>query len=222
MLLAVKGVLQYSPSLSWLQELRTDTSKVIHQPQTQGFHSRFFLQVGQNLERTAWVQGQSFTCILLLLHTDAVKGFFTLQGDLCPLLGLPSSLGSWVIPQGRCSQGACTETYFFHFCAYHMPAKLYGSLAQLEVAPSHTHLRLSVNFCSLHCAKLFLSSYYTIQQTTDKHTYTGYWCVQWVLVCTLNFRVSIRESVDSLCRDGADAQYMQYLSKSHITSPQIR
>ena len=30
----------------------------------------------------------------------------------------------------------------------------------------------------------------------------------------------IRESVDSLCRDGADAQYMQYLSKSRITSPQ--
>ena len=29
----------------------------------------------------------------------------------------------------------------------------------------------------------------------------------------------IRESVDSLCRDGADAQYMQYLSKSRITSP---
>ena len=33
------------------------------------------------------------------------------------------------------------------------------------------------------------------------------------------FRV-IRESVDSLCRDGADAQYIQYLSKSRITSPQ--
>ena len=33
----------------------------------------------------------------------------------------------------------------------------------------------------------------------------------------------IRESVNSLCRDGADAQYMrQYLSKSRITSPQIR
>ena len=30
----------------------------------------------------------------------------------------------------------------------------------------------------------------------------------------------IRESVDSLCRDGADTQYMQYLSKSCITSPQ--
>ena len=30
----------------------------------------------------------------------------------------------------------------------------------------------------------------------------------------------VRESVDSLCRDGADAQYMQYLSKSRITSPQ--
>ena len=34
--------------------------------------------------------------------------------------------------------------------------------------------------------------------------------------------VCIRESVDSLCRDGADAQYMQYLSKSRITSPQTR
>ena len=30
----------------------------------------------------------------------------------------------------------------------------------------------------------------------------------------------VRESVDSLFRDGADAQYMQYLSKSRITSPQ--
>ena len=26
----------------------------------------------------------------------------------------------------------------------------------------------------------------------------------------------IRESVDSLCRDGADAEYMQYLSKCRI------
>ena len=33
--------------------------------------------------------------------------------------------------------------------------------------------------------------------------------------------VDIGESVDSLCRDGADAQYIQYLSKSRITSPQI-
>ena len=31
----------------------------------------------------------------------------------------------------------------------------------------------------------------------------------------------IRESVDSLCRDGADAQYMQYLRKSCITSTQL-
>ena len=28
---------------------------------------------------------------------------------------------------------------------------------------------------------------------------------------------TIRKSVDSLCRDGANAQYMQYLSKSRIT-----
>ena len=38
---------------------------------------------------------------------------------------------------------------------------------------------------------------------------------QYYYTCTC-----IRELVDSLCRDGADAQYMQYLSKSRITSPQ--
>ena len=38
----------------------------------------------------------------------------------------------------------------------------------------------------------------------------------WVEDCLeLNFKY-IRESVDSLCRDGADAQYMQYLSKNRI------
>ena len=31
----------------------------------------------------------------------------------------------------------------------------------------------------------------------------------------------IRESVDSLSRDGTDVQYMQYLNKSRITSPQV-
>ena len=34
--------------------------------------------------------------------------------------------------------------------------------------------------------------------------------------------LSISESVDTLCRNGADAQYMQYLRKSRIISPQIR
>ena len=40
--------------------------------------------------------------------------------------------------------------------------------------------------------------------------------------CNLKDPRNIRESVDSLCRDGADAQYIQYLSKSRITSPQTR
>ena len=38
----------------------------------------------------------------------------------------------------------------------------------------------------------------------------------------LSLEDRIRESVDSLCRDGADAQYILYLSKSHITSLQTR
>ena len=43
-----------------------------------------------------------------------------------------------------------------------------------------------------------------------------------ILRGSLHLGLYIRESVDSLCRDGADAQYMQYLSKSRITSPQTR
>ena len=46
----------------------------------------------------------------------------------------------------------------------------------------------------------------------------------WMTISDLYCRLTvkfIRESVDSLCRDGADAQYMQYLRKSRITSPQI-
>ena len=34
--------------------------------------------------------------------------------------------------------------------------------------------------------------------------------------------VHMRELVDSLCREGAGVQYVQYLSKSRKTSPQIR
>ena len=42
------------------------------------------------------------------------------------------------------------------------------------------------------------------------------------LIHNLANLASIRESVDSLCRDGANVQYMQYLRKSRIISPQIR
>ena len=43
------------------------------------------------------------------------------------------------------------------------------------------------------------------------------------VVCTCNLHCCyIRESVDSLCRDGANMQYIQYLSKSRMTSPQTR
>ena len=53
--------------------------------------------------------------------------------------------------------------------------------------------------------------------------------VSYVLSCVVDVMIDcsllciIRESVDSLCRDGADAQYiaMQYWSKSRIISPQI-
>ena len=41
-----------------------------------------------------------------------------------------------------------------------------------------------------------------------------------VVVVLVFFALVLRELVDSLCRNGADAQYMQYLNKSRITSPQ--
>ena len=47
-------------------------------------------------------------------------------------------------------------------------------------------------------------------------------CLHSLAGCFPILSVWIRESVDSLCRDGADVQYMQYLSKSCITSPQTR
>ena len=41
------------------------------------------------------------------------------------------------------------------------------------------------------------------------------------LLTPSNTAIQMSESVDSICRDGASAQYMHYLSKSCITSPQI-
>ena len=38
----------------------------------------------------------------------------------------------------------------------------------------------------------------------------------------LRIILAIRESIDFLRRDSANAQYMQYLSNSRITSPQTR
>ena len=46
----------------------------------------------------------------------------------------------------------------------------------------------------------YVMEYYSMLSGTDAHYY---------------------QRVGRLCRDGANAQYMQYLSKSRITSPQI-
>ena len=50
--------------------------------------------------------------------------------------------------------------------------------------------------------------------------HAGSQCVMLCSTCELTkISQSIRESVDSLCRDCADAQYMQYLSKMVLCSP---
>ena len=51
---------------------------------------------------------------------------------------------------------------------------------------------------------------------------TPNYCINSKYIVVIYTGIFIRESVDSLCRDGADAQYMQYLSKNRITLPQIR
>ena len=65
---------------------------------------------------------------------------------------------------------------------------------------------------------LYIASELSVQSVNLEYVCNSvYMCTQ--LIHTMS--LVIRESVDSLCRDGANAQYMQYLSKSHITS-QIR
>ena len=56
------------------------------------------------------------------------------------------------------------------------------------------------------------------------YIYTRKGCISNFQIIELyNFRrYIIRESVDSLCRDGADAQYHAILKQKHITSPQTR
>ena len=57
-----------------------------------------------------------------------------------------------------------------------------------------------------------------------------HWCLLHLLVkshyssmyCNIKYSLYQRVGIDSLCRDGANVQYMQYLSKSRITSPQTR
>ena len=58
----------------------------------------------------------------------------------------------------------------------------------------------------------------TYHQCCCRGICSGLW-LQWVYMKLSCMMVNIiRESVDFLCRDGADAQYMQYLRKSCITS----
>ena len=45
---------------------------------------------------------------------------------------------------------------------------------------------------------------------------------RWILGACSAAILSRYQRVGRLCRDGADTQYMQYLSKSRITSPLIR
>ena len=59
----------------------------------------------------------------------------------------------------------------------------------------------------------------SLTKATEK---SNRWLIPFLCQPSVELVYNIRESVDSLCRDGADAQYMQYLSKSRITSPQLR
>ena len=69
------------------------------------------------------------------------------------------------------------------------------------------------------CSLPVLPEVFSDNATKGKHSIVDkrkHYIINYVIVIN-----HVRESVDSLCRDGADAQYMQYLSKCCITSPQI-
>ena len=80
----------------------------------------------------------------------------------------------------------------------------------MKINTYHTHLG---------CIQFKLSAPGVKQYTCRKSATTIkvyiYICAFSCLICHIIY-IYIRELVDSLCRDGADVQYMQYLSKSRI------
>ena len=127
-----------------------------------------------------------------------------LNSVLCSVIFLAaSSEGAWVLAlAGACEVGACGEASFQGEASYlDGPEEYDDNMFKLSPVPTH--------------GVGFITSSQFIELARKFHL-----CLQNKPISILVH--NIRESVDSLCRDGADAQYMQYLSKSRITSPQTR
>ena len=99
-------------------------------------------------------------------------------------------------------------------------AQLLPRVAQ-ETHAARTH-QGGIEFNSCVCTCISMCAVGVSEEFTFCCDCSTVWSVFKIWSESLLPKHSIRESVDSLCRDGADAQYMQYLSKSRITSPQIR
>lgn len=82
-----------------------------------------------------------------------------LPDKLCSMLGLPQGVRSWLLPSGRCSQGfQCQSVYFRHHYAMQVSGLFYKKINARGVCKPDD-LALSVDCCSLHCAKSYFSVY---------------------------------------------------------------
>ena len=115
------------------------------------------------------------------------------------------------------------------YCVYHMQLTVHDCPRYqcTDCLSMFYHYR---KWCVVHdqypSAK-FVGHIFALQQIIMEHNFSSlkHNCIYIYKKMCSRSRIDlsfIRESVDSLCRDGADAQYMQYLSKSLIISPQTR
>ena len=85
------------------------------------------------------------------------------------------------------------------------------TLCSFTFISESVELALQLHHCLLYVGKnMYSSTKYDVQTLNP------------IIILCMLLPYIIRESVDSLCRDGADVQYMQYLRKSRIISPQER
>ena len=112
----------------------------------------------------------------------------------------------------------------FHAAIFHIcrSSILYISVTHVRIYPTNATKQVLLKFaCQGVTSLVYIIIYYQSLLSEDQFGYIPGISTKKCnhLFCIgMTHMIHIRESVDSLCRDGADAQYMQYLSKSRITS----
>ena len=121
----------------------------------------------------------------------------------CMVMHVPFHIRSLQFQQGGTDYGLFATAFVIEFCIGNNPRVL------------------DISYCSvtvMYLSQISLNSIFVhVGMTRKDGRALSHECSHPRRKFFLFLFLFIRESVDSLCRDGADAQYMQYLSKSCIT-----